>query len=66
MTSPNARQQITFPRRKSTPVSKEITHENIVDHLAAFEGAGGQVEVLGTTSTLKHIGLNTTPPAAKT
>lgn len=32
-----------------------LTHEKIADDLAAFQRAGGKIEVLGTTYTLKSI-----------
>lgn len=37
-----------------------LTHEKIADDLAAFQRAGGTIEVLGTTHTLKFI----PPPSA--
>ena len=39
-----------------------LTHEKIADDLAAFQRAGGTIEVLGTTQTLKSI----PPPASST
>lgn len=36
--------------------SRGLTSEQIADHLAAFQRAGGTVEVLGTTRTLREIG----------
>lgn len=36
-------------------VSRQLTSEHIRTHLAAFEAAGGQVEVLGTTQVLKRL-----------
>jgi hypothetical protein len=38
-----------------------LTHEKIADDLAAFQRAGGMIEVLGNTHTLKSI----RPPEAK-
>jgi hypothetical protein len=38
-----------------------LTHDKIADDLAAFQRAGGMIEVLGTTHTLKSI---PPPPAA--
>jgi hypothetical protein len=32
-----------------------LTHDKIADDLAAFQRAGGTIEVLGTTHTLKSI-----------
>ncbi len=48
-----------------------LTHDKIADDLAAFQRAGGTIEVLGTTHTLKSIPPPPTsaareePPAAK-
>ncbi|MEE7547168.1 hypothetical protein HF319_09115 [Xanthomonas sp. Kuri4-1] len=36
--------------------NKLITHEQLHTHLQAFQQAGGVIERLGTTSTLKKIG----------
>jgi hypothetical protein len=47
--------------RADSAVSKAITHESIAEDLGAFEQSGGVIEVLGTTSTLKHIGVAETP-----
>ena len=38
-----------------------LTHDKIADDLAAFQRAGGTMEVLGTTHTLKSI---PPPPAS--
>lgn len=38
-----------------------LTHDKIADDLAAFQRAGGTIEVLGTTHTLKSI---PPPPSA--
>lgn len=47
----------TFP--KAAPVGKgganAITHERIELDIAEFEKAGGKIEKLGTTNTLKKI-----------
>lgn len=44
-----------------------LTHEKIADDLAAFQRAGGKIEVLGTTHTLKSIRPPDAPaPAAST
>jgi hypothetical protein len=43
------------PYRKPADASKEVTSERIAAHLAAFAAAGGTIEVLGVTRTLKHI-----------
>ena len=56
MTTKNS--TLKFPaantRGKADP--KSLTSEQIADHLAAFRKAGGTVEVLGVTRTLKHLG----------
>lgn len=41
-----------------------LTHDKIADDLAAFQRAGGTIEVLGTTHTLKSIPPPPTPAAA--
>lgn len=43
--------------------SRQLTSEHIDAHLAAFEAAGGKVEVLATTTVLKRIQAE--PEAAK-
>jgi hypothetical protein len=43
-----------------------LTHEKIADDLAAFQRAGGTIEVLGTTRTLKSIPPPPTTAAAPT
>lgn len=58
------------PYRKPADTSKEVTSERIAAHLAAFEAAGGTIEVLGVTRTLKSIGAapaaaGAAPAAAK-
>ena len=57
MRASTARQSITFPSRTSTPASREISHESIAADVEAFERSGGEIEVLGNTPMLKHIGL---------
>ena len=42
-----------------------LTHEKIADDLAAFQRAGGKIEVLGTTYTLKSIPPSVVPAAAQ-
>lgn len=44
--------------------SRQLTSENIQSHMAAFEAAGGRVEVLGTTRVLKHVEPEPVAPAA--
>jgi hypothetical protein len=41
-----------------------LTHDKIADDLAAFQRAGGTIEVLGTTHTLKSIPPPPAPVAA--
>ena len=41
-----------------------LTHERIADDLVAFQRAGGKIEVLGNTQTLKSIRPPETPAAA--
>ncbi len=41
-----------------------LTHEKIADDLVAFQRAGGKIEVLGNTQTLKSIRPPETPAAA--
>lgn len=41
-----------------------LTHDKIADDLAAFQRAGGTIEVLGTTHTLKSIPPPPAPAAA--
>lgn len=41
-----------------------LTHERIADDLVAFQRAGGKIEVLGNTQTLKSIKPPETPAAA--
>lgn len=48
--------------RGSKPDARNLTSEQIADHLAAFQRSGGKVEVLGVTRTLKHV-LPLTPDA---
>lgn len=49
--------------RRAEP-SRQLTSEHIDAHLAAFEAAGGKVEVLSTTAVLKRIQADPTraPP----
>lgn len=42
-----------------------LTHEKIADDLAAFQRAGGKIEVLGTTYTLKSIPPTVVPAPAE-
>jgi hypothetical protein len=58
-------QNIHIASQKPRPTAKTATHESIADDLEAFERAGGRIEVLGVTSTLKHIGFQATPEKPK-
>jgi hypothetical protein len=51
-----------FQRRVESP--RQLTSELIDAHLAAFEAAGGKVEVLATTTVLKRIQAVPTAEAA--
>lgn len=54
--------------RKTTDASKSMTSGDIAAHLAAFAAAGGEVEVLGVTRTLKNIddsAASANPPAPR-
>ena len=44
-----------FARKTPSKTSREPTSESIAADLQAFELAGGLIERLGNTSTLKHI-----------
>lgn len=41
---------------RKPPDKKPLTSESIATDLEAFQAAGGAIEVLGTTRTLKRIG----------
>lgn len=41
--------------RRQTRTPANLTHERIATDLAAFKKAGGKIEVLGVTNTLKHV-----------
>ena len=40
---------------RKTESSRELTSERLAQHLDAFAAAGGRIEVLGTTVTLKRL-----------
>ncbi len=50
-------------RREESP--RKLTSEHIDAHLAAFAAAGGEVEVLSTTTVLKRILAEPVAPPAK-
>lgn len=47
-----------FEQRKDDK-RKTLTHEQIADDLDAFKRAGGKIEVLGNTLTLRTIPIST-------
>lgn len=56
-----------FAPRKPGDRGAAVTSERIADDLAAFQGAGGRIEVLGVTRTLTRIDAAptaATPPAS--
>ena len=53
----------TYARRPD--LSRQITSAHIADHVAAFQAAGGTVEVLGVTPVLKRLNKPDEPAAAK-
>ncbi len=57
----------TQPYLRRAEPSRQLTSEHIDAHLAAFQAAGGKVEVLSTTTVLKRIQADPTrdAPAAE-
>lgn len=53
-----------FRGSKPSESARDLTSEAIEAHLAAFRRAGGKVEVLGVTQTLKKIELPSVAPVA--
>lgn len=51
------------PFRADKSGTRGLTSDQIADHLAAFKRAGGKVEVLGVTRTLRQIGAPVVPEA---
>ena len=45
----------TPPFQRKAESTRTLTSEHIDAHVAAFEAAGGKVEVLATTTVLKRI-----------
>lgn len=45
--------RVNRPDRKQAPGG--LSHESLAEDLAAFRKAGGKIEVLGNTNTLKKI-----------
>jgi hypothetical protein len=58
-TTPTASTTFDVFRKPKDERRTALTHEKIADDLVAFQRAGGKIEVLGTTYTLKSI-----PPSA--
>ena len=52
-----------FDQRKDDR-RKTLTHEQIADDLDAFKRAGGKIEVLGNTQTLRTIPISARQDAA--
>lgn len=42
------------------PRNNALTHQRLADDMAAFQKAGGRIEVLGNTRSLKKIGSDAT------
>ncbi|GAB6197193.1 hypothetical protein [Lysobacter xanthus] len=51
------------PYTRRPDLSRQITSAHIADHVAAFQAAGGTVEVLGTTPVLKRLKPDAEPAA---
>ena len=46
------------PRNDRKPNPADLSHESIAADVEAFRKAGGKIEVLGNTPTLKKIGVS--------
>lgn len=59
---PSSTARLFTPRKAKT--APMVTHERIAEDLQAFRKAGGKIEVLGTTRSLKKIDPDdeTSPP----
>ncbi|MBD8524632.1 hypothetical protein [Pseudomarimonas arenosa] len=53
-----------WPARKSSDRGATLTHERLDEQLEAFRKAGGKIEVLGTTRSLRNIDVPQDQPAA--
>ncbi len=62
--SPVAKSTGDIFRKPKEDKRSALTHEKIADDLVAFQRAGGKIEVLGNTQTLKSIRPPETPAAA--
>lgn len=49
---PSGATRLSARRQAKAPT---LTHQRIASDLAAFKKAGGKIEVLGVTKTLKHV-----------
>ena len=45
-----------LPPQKNAPRSNALTRQRLAEDMAAFQEAGGHIEVLGITRSLKKIG----------
>lgn len=45
-----------LPPQKNAPRSNALTRQRLAEDMAAFQKAGGRIEVLGNTRSLKKIG----------
>ena len=46
--------------KQSSEGSRRLSHERIADDLEAFEKAGGKIEKLGLTTTMRSVALKKT------
>ena len=51
----------TMPPQKNAPRNIAVTRQRLDEDIAAFRKAGGRIEVLGTTHSLKKIGNDAAP-----
>ncbi len=49
-----------LPPQKNAPRSNALTRQRLAEDMAAFQEAGGRIEVLGNTRSLKKIGSDAT------
>lgn len=63
--APSASATFDVFRKPKDERKTALTHERIADDLAAFQRAGGKIEVLGTTYTLKSIPPTVVPAQAE-
>ncbi len=49
-----------LPPQKNAPRNNALTHQRLAEDMAAFQKAGGRIEVLGNTRSLKKIGSDAT------